>query len=573
MAGQVKTGNDRAVAKLDKVLRGKLASGSNAQVVVFVTAKGNGAAALKLLARGYAAHRGDGSLVIGRIRAQQLPKLAGAAGVVSVGAIQFAQTGQPDNRPDTGRKVNLKKVGQKVRAAAASDVPYADAPPLATGHFNELKRLNLFDARAHQFSAAWKKGFTGQGATLSVLDGGTDFGHPDLLGTWKTGPSGWPDAYDPFSTLQILQAPDQVVDGLSWYSLTTVAHVGKKGSATVSVPFTSQTGPSRDGDPAGTVNNTYTFPRAWTTSGDVRLANHPDDYLLEAYGQRVGVLVTDPHTPHVYDTVYVDLNNDHDFSDEKPVTKDSPAAYRDLNGDGVTDLSGGLLYYISDGNHGTPLPGGPQAFGANLTFPAGRVLAWSGDYDIGIEGHGTLTASNVVGQGVVNGGEPSFPDVPGKTHTVPGMVIGGAPDAKLLPMGDVYFSFDFSRIFGNFLAQGAGALTTSNSYGDSTLDNDGYDAGSQEMDIVNSLFGNRTATVYSTGNGAPGYGTRTAPAPVTGIDVGASTGFGGTGWDSIANISQTFAGDEQRHPVVEQGPWRERGDRRRPDRGRRLRAG
>src|SRR5262249_60620865 len=135
---------------------------------------------------------------------------------------------------------------------------------------------------------------------------------------------------------------------------------------------------------------------------------------------------------------------------------------------------------------------GPEARGAGLRCPAGRFLAWSGDFDVGNEGHGTSTASNVVAQGVINGGATAYPDIPGKTHTRPGMVIGGAPDAKLLPMGDVYFDFNFSRIFGNFLAERAGALSTSNSYGDSALDNDGYDFGSQEMDIVNSLFGNKT---------------------------------------------------------------------------------
>ena len=33
------------------------------------------------------------------------------------------------------------------------------------------------------------------------------------------------------------------------------------------------------------------------------------------------MLVTDPNTAGEYDTVYVDLNDDYDFSDEKPVTK------------------------------------------------------------------------------------------------------------------------------------------------------------------------------------------------------------------------------------------------------------
>ena len=60
-----------------------------------------------------------------------------------------------------------------------------------------------------------------------------------------------------------------------------------------------------------------------------------------------------------------------------------------------------------------------------------------------------------------------------------------------------------------------------------------------------------TTPVFSTGNGAPGYGTATPPSPVAGINVGASTQFGGTGWDSIANLSQVADND-----VIE---WSNRG--------------
>ena len=93
----------------------------------------------------------------------------------------------------------------------------------------------------------------------------------------------------------------------------------------------------------------------------------------------------------------------------RPVTKSSPVSYRDLNGDGYTDLSGGLLYFISDGQ--TRIPGGPTNFGISTRPGAGDFLAWSGDFDPGIEGHGTLTASNVVGQGVINGKAPAFADI------------------------------------------------------------------------------------------------------------------------------------------------------------------
>ena len=239
-----------------------------------------------------------------------------------------------------------------------------------------------------------------------------------------------------------------------------------------------------------------------------------------------------------------------------------------MNGDGYTDLSGGLLYYISDGN--TLIPGGPTALRLHREAGApGDFLAWTGDFDPAIEGHGTLTASNVVGQGVINGKAPTFDRrATGNGHKLPGMVLGGAPDAKLAPFGDIYFSFDFSTQFGYFLTGRYGVDVTSNSYGTSTSDNDGMDAASQEADLIHGGFGDRTTPVFSTGNGAPGFGTVTAPSPTLGIQVGASTQFGGTGWDSIKNLTQVTDND-----VIEwsnRGPGANGTQRRRRRRRRRV---
>ena len=178
-----------------------------------------------------------------------------------------------------------------------------------------------------------------------------------------------------------------------------------------------------------------------------------------------------------------------------------------------------------------------------------RCSPGRGDYDPAIEGHGTLTASNILGQGVVNGLAPCFADLAGRPGaqpcsgggTYPGAVIGGAPKAKGAPFGDIYFSFEFSTQFGYLLATRHGIDVTSNSYGSSAADNDGYDAASQEADLLYN--GTRTTPVFSTGNGAPGFGTATAPQPLAGIAVGASTQFGGTGWDSIKNESQITDND------------------------------
>jgi hypothetical protein len=577
----VKSKTDAAVeSKLSPDLQAKVDADSTAPVAVVVSLQSSAVpAARKILAGEHFASRNGVSLAIGTVTGTRLPKLASLKGVVSVEQLQFKQTGSPTgNDPDVGNQPDKRTRNDALRAFQRNSVPYDKAPPLKTSNFDQLKSMDVLDAKTHNFTGAWQAGYTGTGVTASVLDGGTDWGHPDLVGTWQVwtqsdvdnfgadpGWVGWPKAFDPYSTLVLLAAPASYIpDNLSWYTVTqsaTCTYVKKDGKPAkridrdtlCSVSFGTKTGPARNfGAPAGTNVHTYTFPASWSKSGTVKLTSHPDEYLLELYGERPAVLVTDPNTAGQYDTVYVDLSDDYSFADEKPVTKSSPVSYRDLNGDGYTDLSGGLLYYLSDGH--TTIPGGPTDFEDTDTPASGDFLAWSGDFDPGIEGHGTLTASNVVGQGVINGKAPSFDDLKSRRNrdgVIPGMVIGGAPNAKLAPMGDIYFSFGFSKQFGYLLTNEWGVQVTSNSYGSSELDNDGMDAGSREADFIYSGFGNASTPLFSTGNGAPGYGTVTAPSPVGGLQVGAATNFGSSGWDSIANYSQVSDND-----VIE---WSNRG--------------
>ena len=600
---RVRSKDDGVQSKLTSDLQQKVNDEATGKVAVVVAMKsGDIAQATKMMDETHVASKSGVALVVGQVNATKLSKLAGLDGVVSISSIQFKQTGTPTGTdPEIGNQHDRKTRNEALRAFQKTSVPFDKAPPLKTSNFDQLKSMDVLDAKTHNFTGAWKAGYTGTGVTASVLDGGTDWGHPDLVGTWQTwtqddvtnfgadpGWVGWPKAFDPYSTLVLLAAPDMVPQGLSWYTQTQSAnctYVKKNGKPTdprrdrdalCQVSFGTQTGPARNfSAPAGTNVHTYTFPASWTKSGTVKLGSHPDEYLLELYGERPAFLVTDPTTAGSYDTVYADLSDDYSFADEKPVTKSSPVSYRDLNGDGYTDLSGGLVYYISDGK--TPIPGGPTDFGYTDAPASGDFVAWSGDFDPGIEGHGTLTASNVVGQGVINGKAPTFADIRtsrdhgrghdddhGRGHdddhhgdhddggTIPGMVIGGAPNAKLAPMGDIYFSFDFSKQFGYILTNEYGVNVTSNSYGSSELDNDGMDAASIEADLIHSsIGGNATTPLFSTGNGAPGFGTITAPSPNIGIQVGASTNFGSTGWDSIANYSQVTDND-----VIE---WSNRG--------------
>ncbi|MGH9228201.1 MAG: S8 family serine peptidase, partial [Acidimicrobiales bacterium] len=551
---EVRTNSDEAMAKLAPELREQVESGSTERIPVFATTAGDASAAAAHLDDAHVAESGGAGLVVGTIGVPALPKLAGAAGIVAVGPISFEQDGQPLGIPDplVGKRPDAAAQQAALRGMRRKEVPYPKAPPLADSNFEDLRELGVLDAKTHNFVGAWDAGYTGEGSTVGVLDGGTDFGHPDLIGTWQVwsgltgalaGWNDWPKAFDPFGTLQWLAAPDQIEQGLSWYVTTEPATCDRPGrSPNCSVDFATKTGPSRNFDaPAGTNAHSYRFPARWTRSGDVRLGSHPDDHLLQLYGERPAFLVTDPNTAGVYDTVYVDLDNDFRFDDEKPVSKASPVSYRDVNGDGFTDLSGGLLYYISDG--ATPIPGGLDAFGVlDTSFGPGELLAWTGDFDPAIGGHGTLTASNVVAQGVINGLAPKFSDLPRKFgRRYPGAVLGGSPNAKLAPFGDIYFSFAFSTQLGYFLTTRNGVDVTSNSYGSSDVDNDGWDAASQEADVIHA--NQRTTALFSTGNGAPGFGTVAPPSPSAGIAVGASTQFGGTGWDSIDRISQVTEDD------------------------------
>jgi hypothetical protein len=561
---EVTTSSDPGKAKLDDSLRQKVDAGSTATVPVFVTASGDLTRIKALLSDDHTAPAESGALVIGRIPVHIVPKLASLEQVVSVGLIEAKRTGRPLGDPDP----TLRKRATRAQLQAIAErrqrgeVPYDKAPPLRRSHFDELKKLGVMDAKTHTFADAWKAGFAGEGSTVGVLDGGTDFGHPDLIGTYETwsgatdgrftddGWNGWPKAFDPYGTAQLLFFPGDVTAGVSWYTPTTTATCGAN-RHTCRVTFATRTGPARNAidfeAPSGTVSHVYKFPREWSKSGTVRLGSHPDDHLLNTYEERPAFLVVDSKTAGVYDTVYVDLDDDHSFKDEKPVSKSSPTAYRDMDGDGITDISGGLLYYISDGQ--TKIPGGLMVFDPARQAPAaGALLAWSGDFDPDIEGHGTLTASNVVGQAVINGGAPRFDDLPGDGR-VPGAVLGGAPKAKLTPYGDIYFGFNFSSQFGYLLSVLNGVDITSNSYGNSDSDNDGYDAASQEADIIHD--GSQTTPIFSSGNGAPGYGTTTPPSPSLGIKVGASTQFGATGWDALSRIRQAPDND-----VI---PWSDRG--------------
>ena len=249
-------------------------------------------------------------------------------------------------------------------------------------------------AREHKALDVWRDlGYQGGGVNVAVIDTGEDFGNPSLQGQWAvdTNPAsryfGWPIMFHPASMeglmgngwwtaasdLDRLPIPFWLSanDGDSWYSNTDyrandsnldgflVYRQGTPDPVTGFPQYTPRVNPQQYGNFGGNfntrINRNYWVglptdpspPHIVSASGIYHLGVARDDTLTGLYGEKVGILLVDSTTPFIYDTVYVDLNFDFDFTDDKPVTRASPLAIADLNGDGISDVSGGLLYFIS----------------------------------------------------------------------------------------------------------------------------------------------------------------------------------------------------------------------------------
>jgi|GEM_PF-2317360 len=225
----------------------------------------------------------------------------------------------------------------------------------------------------HHADEAWSMGYEGDGVNVAVVDTGVDFANPDLVGQWAVDNNpnssyyGWPIMWDPVS-MDLLERyftadndwwrfPYPIFASYgesSWYSDTT--YTAQKNSTNyVNYSYGNNGYWTKRYDPNGygngdfnMISRNYYVGNITSASGNFHLGIAKDDHLTQYVGERVGMLVVDSKTPGFYDTVYVDLNNNLDFTDEKPVTKDSPLCYEDLNGDGNPDISGGLLYFISN---------------------------------------------------------------------------------------------------------------------------------------------------------------------------------------------------------------------------------
>ncbi|CAN5798957.1 hypothetical protein BH23CHL2_BH23CHL2_17480 [soil metagenome] len=415
----------------------------------------------------------------------------------------------------------------------------------------------------HGSQDAWAKGFTGQGVIHMSNDSGADYCHPDLHGTWAYNMDlaspyyGLPMMYDSFSSL--LLAND-------FYLGTNFVGNGQTDYADTSA---TTTGPTFGFAPIG-ANSGHTFTTTGTSlSGLYHYGSHPDNTLAAnaailrgAFGngaanagQRAGVLVVDENTPGVYDMVYVDTNYNFDFSDDMPASLTRDFTYQetsclDYNNDGLNDVSGGLVYYIADG--ATSIPTTDWLWDIPAIHGPGDLVAFHVMDAFGSPGgnHGMGTTSVATGQGVVSGSVFWGPGGPPQANGQ-GLVVGPGKDAKSTQNGDFYASAFIEDAtlyatlgYDGIPVSGDETQIISDSWGSSGVDNDGWDFSSQLIDLVNRVLGPYTVQLFSTGNGAAGYGTTSPPSPSSGISVGASTLFGSIGlFEMIGSENQIVGGD------------------------------
>ncbi len=408
-----------------------------------------------------------------------------------------------------------------------------------------FKSRGIYQTIHHGAQDAWAEGVVGSHTTIAIVDTGVDFAQPNLYGAWAVDENtsspyyGWPIVYDSWSMAMYLELNLTGMDAYyavgspSWY-VNTSYNTTMLSNGTVYFN--------------GHYYNVKGIPSA---SGHYHLGLLPETYnYMRYFGEVPAVLLVDSHQKYVYDTVYVDLDLNYDFTNDKPTNKSSPVSYRDdynatsgkysnlwNGGDGYPDWSGGMIYFIADGHKVLP---GSQMYTWWNTYPGhvvknrvpgnGNLVAFVGDFDD--YPHGTACAANAASRGT----------------TINGLGVGMAPRAKII--AEPHFWFDgitewmFSEIGYDFWVNSTGvvkgfydgddAQISSNSWGSSNIHWDGWDTNEDRaMDYIAyafpQIFGGKypvTSFLVALGNGGPGYGTATSPSVQHAISVGAGSEMG-----------------------------------------------
>jgi len=225
-------------------------------------------------------------------------------------------------------------------------------------------------------------GVAGDGIRIAIVDTTVDFGHPNLVGRWAVNADtgspyfGWPILLDTGTALDNLalftassdfdRFPYPFFSSLGTFNQNAFADMHYEIADSDADGFITYQhglgGYAARADPtgvSGVVNNSRILrdyyvgtpvdpARITSTSGTFRLGILKDDFLTAFYGERIGILLVDSTTAGVYDTAYADLDFDFDFTNENAANQASPLLLKDLNADGIADISGGIVYFISN---------------------------------------------------------------------------------------------------------------------------------------------------------------------------------------------------------------------------------
>lgn len=545
LADQTETRSTLYLAKMDPRLRPDAKTGGSKPLMVQVACKAGTDLSdyfVKSFTRVTQGIAEDGAslpmlqFTTGQITADKLMKVASLASVTTI----YAPGHEPPQpmrmkpRPD----VAAIRATLEAKRAGTWDRETSIAAP------TDVDPTAWYEKGYGGYEEAWANGFTGEGVNVAVIDTGVDFAHPDLQGTQArvtdiTSPYyGWPICFDDRSMV-------------AW-AFDTLDHIGNWGWF-VDTSYAVTKYPS---SPYVLFNDVQYKVPPTSLSGNVRFGYHPDDALANVWGDLVAVLVMDEGRlgtgPGVYDTVYVDVDNDKDFTNDKPCFNGDEISFWDADEDGYADISGGMVYFIADGfNH---IPGFDWLWSASTGYIPGAgdlVCFMLNDVTEAGGDHGTLCASNVAGQGIVNGDAP--PWKPPYAGPGDGLIQAAGKDARIIAVGN-YYQGGFTSDFYSFVGFGIdGSANTrddqaniiTQSYGSGSTDNDGWDGSSRLIDEV-TLYSSRLTWLESSGNGAPGMGTVNSPHAATGTYVGASTQYGANAYfDSASSAEQTLYGDVQ----------------------------
>jgi len=390
----------------------------------------------------------------------------------------------------------------------------------------------------HGAVAAWEDGYTGETILLADIDDGFDMAHPDLQGQqarYEFGTyAGWPICYDDYAANQWASGSigGGVVDTSTEVAVKNSKYVKFDGTKYLIKGLTDADGNALS-----------------SQSGVVHMGYSPDWTLELLWGGSIAVLVVDSQVAGVYDTVYVDVTRDFDFTNDKACVMGDEISYFDAYdastgksdfsawnaGDGYADYSGGMVYWISDGVN--VYPASDWTYGADFVADSGDAVAFMGAY---AGTHGTMTSSAALANGYTYGGQ----------------LEGMAPGAKLIAIpftGSTVNAWLFAQYgVDGILGTGDEADIVTNSYGwsDTTVA-----AGYQLIDMIATTISMSGPTLWfwSSGNGGPGYGTVHSVTDYTSVHVGAGTtmqyrgimGYepaGNAQWGDVAPFSNSGPG-------------------------------